>query len=272
MSCHYCQYESFVPRNCPSCGSPYFKHFGVGTEKLEEALKTYFPKAVIGRMDRTTTNRKGAFEAILERVETEQIDILVGTQMIAKGLDFKNVTLVGIISVDLMMNMPHFQAGEMTYQMVQQVAGRAGRGDLPGEVILQTYQPDHYAINCESYAAFYTHEVALRQRLNYPPFCRMVNLLFLSRAEATAEDYAEKAYQYLETNLLKKGLQSLVEIYPAHPALLKKIDGYYRFQVLMKVQESSYGFVKGWVQKLQTRFVRIDDCKINIDLNAKNIL
>ncbi|MBS7527429.1 primosomal protein N' [Fusibacter paucivorans] len=272
MSCHYCQYESFVPRNCPSCGSSYFKHFGVGTEKLEETLKKFFPHATIGRMDRTTTSRKGSFEAILERVETEEIDILVGTQMIAKGLDFENVTLVGIISVDLLMNMPHFQAGEMTYQMVQQVSGRAGRGALPGEVILQTYQPEHYAINCETYHAFYEHEIALRQRLNYPPFCRMVNLLFLSRSEATAEDYAEKTFQYLKANLFKKDLHSMVEIFPAHPALLKKIDGNYRFQVLMKVQSEGYEAVKGWVDKLQTRFVSISDCKINIDLNAKNIL
>ncbi|MDK2867798.1 MAG: hypothetical protein PWP38_2113 [Clostridiales bacterium] len=272
MSCHYCQYESFVPRNCPSCGSPYFKHFGVGTEKLEETLKNFFPQASVGRMDRTTTSRKGAFEAILERVETEEIDILVGTQMIAKGLDFEKVTLVGIISVDLLMNMPHFQAGEMTYQMVQQVSGRAGRGALPGEVILQTYQPEHYAINCENYTAFYEHEIAVRQRLNYPPYCKMVNLLFLSRTEAVAADYAEKTYQYLKANLLKKGLHSEVEIFPAHPALLKKIDGNYRFQVLMKVQSDGYEAVKGWVDKLQTRFVSISDCKINLDLNAKNIL
>ena len=272
MSCHYCQYEMFVPRNCPSCGSHYFKHFGVGTEKLEETLNKLFPDARVGRMDRTTTRKKGSFEAMIEQVESDEIDILVGTQMIAKGLDFKNVTLVGIISVDLMMNMPHFQSGELTYQMVQQVAGRAGRGDVEGEVILQTYQPDHYAINHIHYNDFYERELAFRNQMHYPPFCRMVNILFLSKEESKANDYANKAFQYLHDNLLKKGLQSKVEIYPAHPALLKKIDGFYRYQVLLKVDHEVFDVVKRWVEKLQTRFVSIEHCKINIDLNARNIL
>lgn len=272
MSCHYCNYEMFVPRFCPKCGSNYFKHFGAGTEKLEETLNKHFPNAVIGRMDRNTTRKKGSFEAMIERVESEEIDILVGTQMIAKGLDFKQITLVGIISVDLMMNMPHFQAGELTYQMVQQVSGRSGRGDLEGEVLLQTYQPDHYAINLVDYEAFYDAEIELRQKLHYPPFCRMVNLIFSSKEQAVAKDYAAKAHDYLKDNLLKKGLQSKVELYPAHPALLKRIDGMYRFQVLLKVDHAYFDIIKRWVDKLQTRFVQIDQCKINIDLNAKNIL
>jgi len=272
MRCHYCQYESYIPKTCPSCGSHYFKQFGVGTEKLEETLKEFFPEARIGRMDRTTTSRKGQFEDIISKVEEESIDILVGTQMVAKGLDFKKVTLVGIISADLLMNMPHFQAGERTYQLVNQVSGRAGRGALRGDVILQTYQPDHYAITSDDYDAFYEMEIAYRQKLGYPPFRQLVNLVFTSRTEKTASDYAEKSYQYLYRNLLKKDLQKEMELYAVHPALLKKIDGEYRYQVLIKCDAEHIAYLRYLIDKLQTRFITISDCKINIDLNARNIL
>jgi len=272
MRCHYCQYESFIPKKCPSCGSHYFKQFGVGTEKLEETLKEFFPEARIARMDRTTTRRKGQFEAIISQVEEENVDILVGTQMVAKGLDFAKVTLVGIISADLLMNMPHFQAGERTYQLVNQVSGRAGRGALKGDVILQTYQPDHYAITSDDYDTFYDMEIKYREKLGYPPFRQLVNLVFTSRDEKVANNYAEMSYQYLKRNLLKKDLQKEMEMYAVHAALLKKIDGEYRYQVLIKCHAEHVDYLRYLIEKLQTRFITIKDCKINIDLNARNIL
>lgn len=272
VKCNYCAYESFVPKKCPACNSGYFKYFGVGTEKVEEQLSELFPGARIDRMDRTTTTKKGSVEKIIGAVEAEKTDILVGTQMITKGLDFKKVSLVGILSADLMLNLPHYGAAERAYQLFHQVAGRAGRAEIEGEVILQTYVPEHYAINQESYVSFYEEEIKFREAMRYPPFTKMINLIFTSVDEQTARNFAQKSEAYIKDRILKKDLQSMIEVYGANPALLKKVDGQYRWQILLKIDPIAYDEVKNWLRKLDLRFHTIDKCRMNIDLDAINIL
>lgn len=272
VRCNYCGYETFVPKQCPECNSTYFKYFGVGTEKVEEQLNNLFPTASIDRMDRTTTSKKGSVEKILSDIETNKTDILIGTQMVAKGFDFKKITLIGILSADLLLNFPSYQSSERAYQLFNQVAGRAGRGDLKGEVILQTYVPDHYAINQPNYESFYAHEIEFRRNMNYPPFTRIVNLLFSSKDDAVAQTYAIKSRTYLNNRILKNGLQNEIELYDANPALLKKIDGQYRWQVLIKTKPEHMPFLRQYIKNLEIRFSQEDKCKLNVDLNAVNIL
>jgi len=272
VRCHYCGHQSFIPRKCPECESQYFKYFGTGTEKAEELIKEAFPEARVARMDSLSTRKKGSTEQIIEDFETENIDILIGTQMVTKGFDFKNVTLVGILSADVLFNMPYYGASERSYQLVHQVAGRAGRGEKNGEVIVQTYDPDHYAIQDIPYDQFFDMELKYRHALNYPPFMTMVNLVFTSELEATAHHYAEVSHQYLKSRLFKKGLQNTIEIYDVNPALLKKIENKFRWQIIIKCPESQMLSLKFYIKKLQSRFSDIKDCKIIIDLNARNIL
>lgn len=272
VRCNYCTYETFVPKQCPKCESKYFKFFGVGTEKVEESLQEMFPGARIARMDRTTTSKKGSIEQIISDVEAEEIDLLIGTQMVAKGFDFKNVTLIGILSADLMLNLPHYQASERAYQLFNQVAGRAGRGDHMGEVILQTYAPDHYALNQSDYEAFYKQEIKYRELLRYPPFYHMISLMFTSQNQGEAADYAKKSHAFLERKLFKKGLQNQVDLYPANPALLKKIDNRFRWQVVIKVKPEALKEIREEIRILEARFDEIKGCKITVDFDAANIL
>ncbi|OJV64740.1 MAG: primosomal protein N' [Clostridiales bacterium 38-18] len=272
VKCNYCNYETYVPKKCPKCESQYFKYFGVGTEKVEEQLSELFPKAKIARMDRTTTTKKGSAEQIISDVEAEAVDILIGTQMVAKGLDFKNVTLIGILSADLMLNLPNFQASERAYQLFNQVAGRAGRGAHEGRVILQTYSPDHYALNQVSYESFYLSEINYREQMKYPPFYNLVNLLFSSGQSQTASEYAERSHLYLKKKILKKGLQNNIELYPANPALLKKIDNTYRWQVIIKVKPEALSEIKEILKDLETHFYDVKTCKLSMDLDATHIL
>ena len=272
VKCNYCNYETYVPKICPKCESKYFKFFGVGTEKVEEQLAEIFPEARITRMDKTTTSKKGSVERIISEVEAEETDILIGTQMVAKGLDFRKVTLIGILSADLLLNLPQYQAAERAYQLFNQVAGRAGRGELEGEVILQTYSPDHYALNQENYESFYEYEIAYRKALKYPPFYQLINLVFSSSKAEDVENYAKRSHVYLSKKLLKKGLQNDIELYPANPALLKKIDNVYRWQILIKVKPESVNDIKSALKSLEEHFAGVRNCKISMDLDATNIL
>lgn len=272
VKCNYCSYETYVPKKCPKCESQYFKFFGVGTEKVEEYIKELFPDAVVDRMDRTTTVRKGSVERIIRDVSDEKTDILIGTQMVAKGLDFKKVSLVGILSADLMLNLPHFQAAERAYQLFTQVSGRAGRAEILGEVVLQTYSPDHYALNAENYEAFYEEEIQYRKALNYPPFTQLVNLLFTSKEEHLAKNYALRSEAFLRKNLFKYHLQNEIEVYPATMALLKKIDNQYRYQLLLKAPPVHMGLLRPIFKQLEEKFLSVSECQISMDLEAINIL
>ena len=185
LRCHYCGHAERQPEECPACGSPHIRYFGTGTERVEEELYRAFPGIRVIRMDVDTTGTKGAHEKLLTAFGRREADVLLGTQMVAKGLDFPLVTLVGVIAADTSLHLPDFRAAERTFQLITQVAGRAGRHDLPGEVVVQTYSPDHYAIRAaqrHDYDGFVREELRARRLLSYPPFCRLA-LATLSHPE-----------------------------------------------------------------------------------------
>ena len=194
LRCHYCGAERPVPQTCPECGSPYIKFFGVGTEQVVEEVKRQFPEAAVLRMDYDTTRKKDAHAKILEAFRQGEADILVGTQMIAKGLDFPNVTLSGVVAADMTLNLPDYRSVERTFQLITQMAGRAGRASYPGKVVLQTYEPDHYGIRLaasQDYRAFYLRESAYRRGALYPPFTVIARIVFTAKEEERREKSGE---------------------------------------------------------------------------------
>ena len=233
LQCHYCNYIRSVPKTCPACDGKYVHYVGEGTEQIEAMLREMFPRMHIARLDRDTTRRRGSFEHILMEFAAGAIDLLVGTQMIAKGHDFHNVTLVGVISVDAGLSMPDFRSAERTFQLLTQVAGRAGRGDRAGKVIIQTYHPEHYAVVCaraQDYEGFYQREINFRRMMNYPPFSALVNILVHDKEVIKAHGAAERLANELRQAVQDAGLRVLG---PA-PAPLSRLRNEYRFQVLIK--------------------------------------
>ncbi len=236
--CHYCGFTRASISHCSSCGSSKIMLLGLGTEKVQAAVKALFPDASVARMDRDTTRRKGSILKILKGLRNQTIDILVGTQMVAKGHDFPNITLVGIICADLSLNFPDFRAGERTFQLIAQVAGRAGRGDVPGRVILQTYNPKHFSILSateKDFKSFYNAEIGYRKSLNYPPFSRMVQLKISGKDKEKTRKHAQTLGDLCKT--LKGNSPSLatsVEILGPIEASLPRIAKQYRWQVLLK--------------------------------------
>ncbi len=239
LRCHYCGREMPVPRVCPECGSPYIKYFGVGTQKVEEEVKKFFPDAAVLRMDNDTTRAKDAHAMLLERFRRGEARILVGTQMIAKGLDFPNVTMVGIVAADAMLKLPDYRSGERTFQLLTQVAGRAGRADCPGEVYLQTYDPENYAVQAASrqdYRAFFEEEMFRRKRALYPPYTRIVRLLFETDREEEADAEAESALRQMKAFFERRSyLRKLIVSMRAMPCPVRRIRGKTRAQVILKI-------------------------------------
>lgn len=234
VTCHHCDYTVPAPDVCPACQSTKLKGFGIGTERVEEETKKTFEGARVIRMDRDTTARKGAHGAILSAFRQGEADILVGTQMIAKGLDFPNVTLVGIISADTSLNLPDFRASERTYQLVSQVAGRSGRGTQPGEVVIQTFDPEHDAIVSavqHDYPAFYESEVITRH-IGYPPFTSLVNIVSRDSDERAAGERLRTLLKGLKSTRMsdRKG----IEIIGPQPAVLSKLRGEYRWHMILR--------------------------------------
>lgn len=233
MTCHYCNHREAVPTKCPQCGKKYIYYVGEGTEQLEEMVKKLFPSLRVARIDRDTTSHRRRFEQTLQQFGDGEIDTLVGTQMLAKGHDFPNVTLVGVVSVDAGLALPDFRAAERTFQLITQVAGRAGRGDRPGRVLIQTYHPYHYALRhaCEQdYDGFYNEEIRYRQNHSYPPFVALATLLVhgtdLKRVRSEALELRK------ELDLANKDRTCRI-LGPA-PAPLARLKGEYRFQLLVK--------------------------------------
>lgn len=201
LVCHYCGYEMQMVNSCPSCGSPYIKAFGIGTQKVEEELKKVFPGARVLRMDADTTKSKDGYGEILSAFADNGADILVGTQMIVKGHDFHNVTLVGILLADMSLYSSDFRSAERTYQLLAQAAGRAGRGSRSGEVVIQTYNPEHYAVACAAkndYTAFYNEEMTFRKMMKYPPSSNMLRIIVLSEHAEQAKEFCERLYGRLK--------------------------------------------------------------------------
>ena len=231
MLCHYCNYAQKVPSVCPKCESEYLHFIGIGSEKVEDELHRDFPTARIARMDRDTVSGKRHFETILHGFREGDFDILVGTQMIAKGHDIPNVTLVGIVSADVGLGMPDFRAAERTFQLLTQAAGRAGRGNMPGIVLIQTINPDHYAIrfaSAQNYEGFYEKEIQFRKLMRYPPFSALANVLV--RSEKQEEALAMSAEL---GRLLDPAPEGLKMLGPAE-APVPKLKSEFRYQLLIK--------------------------------------
>ncbi|MBO6291380.1 MAG: primosomal protein N' [Selenomonas sp.] len=237
LSCHHCDVTEPVPDVCPKCGSPYIKYFGSGTEKLEQELRTIMPQARVIRMDRDTTGTKFAHRDILSRFRRHEYDILLGTQMVAKGHDIPNVTSVGIISADSSLNMPDFRAAERCFMLITQTAGRAGRHGGRGRVIVQTYNPQHYAVTAglkQDYEEFFRQELELRKELFYPPYSRIVKLLFQDEDEEVAKGNGRRLVRAFEESF--RGSKSHMIIGPS-PAVIAKFRNIYRFVVLIKTAD-----------------------------------
>lgn len=232
--CHYCGYSCQAPRKCPECGSGYIKYFGSGTEKVEETIAQLFPEYVTERMDLDSVRKKGELERRLREFRKGKTQILIGTQLIAKGLDFKNVGLVGIISADVSLNIPDFRSPERTLQLIVQAAGRAGRGDEEGQVIIQTYSPEHYAVTfaaAQDYEGFFETEIQLRRYMGYPPFSDMFQIVFSSKDREEALSGAESWYSRLRAAM---GPDDRESVLPPQEAYMKKINDTYRYSMLIK--------------------------------------
>lgn len=239
LLCHYCGYEEPMPDKCPECGSPYISGFHAGTEQAESFLSRQFPKARILRMDADTTRAKGSYEKILSSFANEEADILIGTQMIVKGHDFPNVTLVGILLADQSLNASDYRSAERTFQLLTQAAGRAGRGKYPGDVVIQTYEPEHYSIvhaAHQNYEEFYREEMVYRKLLRYPPAEHLLAIQIISRSEEHASLFAHKTRALLEqltAEAREKNPDRLLFIGPA-PAVLEKLRDEYRYVIYVK--------------------------------------
>jgi primosomal protein N' (replication factor Y) (superfamily II helicase) len=234
MNCHLCGHTAAVPKKCPACGQNALIYSGFGTEKVESAVAQLFPKAVVRRMDADSMTRKESYRETLQNFRTGKIDILVGTQMIAKGLHFPNVTLVGIINADLALHLPDFRAGERTFQLLTQVAGRAGRGEMPGEVFVQTYTPFSPSIQFarhHDFAGYFEQELEFRERCDFPPFNHAVLITVRSAHEGRAKLSAETLVRRLKENL-----GADFNLSDATPAPLEKLQGQFRFHVLLRAK------------------------------------
>ena len=279
LKCHYCGLAINPPNICPVCKSKYIKYFGIGTEKVEAHTKQLFPKARVGRMDMDTTSKKGSHETILQNMKDGKIDILIGTQMISKGLDFKNVTLVGIIAADTSLNLPDFRASERTFQLVTQVAGRAGRGDFPGKVIVQSYNPEHYSIQSSrehDYIGFYNKEILLREEFNYPPFTNIISITIYGENRNKVIKTSQDIYNALISKISINGMEKIQDnIIGPNPAALEKIKNNFRYQILIKSPDKYMKKLKEiieWVCIVNRDKLDLTGIKLNIDINPNSIL
>ncbi|MDW4209939.1 primosomal protein N' [Staphylococcus saprophyticus] len=232
LKCHYCGHQEVPPNQCPNCESEHIRQMGTGTQRVEELLQEAFQEARIIRMDVDTTSRKGAHEKLLNDFGSGKGDILLGTQMIAKGLDFPNITLVGVLNADTMLNLPDFRASERTYQLLTQVAGRAGRHEKEGQVLIQTYNPDHYAIKDvqeNDYTAFFQKEMNYRKIGKYPPYFFLINFTIAHKEMKKVMEASKHIHKILLQHLTDKAL-----VLGPSPAALSRINNEYRFQILVK--------------------------------------
>ena len=258
LKCHYCGYEEPVVSVCPKCNSTKIRYFGTGTQKLEQEINKIFPDAKTIRMDIDTVTKKNSHEEILNKFKNENIDILIGTQMVVKGHHFPNVTLVGVIAADSSLNIDDYRASERTFQILTQVAGRAGREELPGKVIIQTYTPENFSITCakeQNYKKFFDTEIALRKQLKYPPFCDIILIGFNSLSEKEIIEVSRNVYIYLKELLNNEDFQILKPM----PSPIDKIQNRYRWRIIIK------GNMNNKANKV------LNDCLKNIyDSNYKN--
>lgn len=271
LICHYCGHRERSVNACPSCKSKYVKYFGIGTEKLENEIKRYFPKSKTLRMDFDTTRKKNSYEEIYNAFKKGEADILLGTQMIAKGLDFPNVTLVGVISADLSLNLPDYRAAERTYQLITQVAGRAGRRKKLGKVIVQTYTPQHYSLQYAKnydYLSLYNEEIKIRDAMNNPPFSRILSINLSSENERVLIKKANDIGISIKEEFKKDNFQIL----GPSPSIISKIKKMFRWQIIIKgtITDDRAADIKNRVYDLIKDVY--SDIRINIDINPNSLL
>lgn len=271
LICHYCGKTKMEPRECPKCHSKYVKFFGAGTQRVEEEVKKYFNNVRILRMDVDTTRDKHSYERIYNTFKNGEADILIGTQMVSKGLDFKNVTLVGILAADMSINIPDYRAAERTFQIITQVAGRAGRGDKQGEVLIQTYTPQHYslqyAVNYD-YEGFYEKEFTVRAMMKYPPFGKLLLINGTSKKEELLKNFMHKITMMIKP-LVENCLD--IEILGPIPCMISKVKENYRWQIVIKGEFDSY-FSKNIKEILYDENKNVyNDIRISMDINPNNL-
>jgi primosomal protein N' (replication factor Y) len=267
LRCHYCEHRQPYPLACPGCAGRYIRHFGTGTQRVEEELQRAFPEWRLARLDADTAARKGAHRRILSAFRRGEYQVLVGTQLVTKGLDFPNVTLVGVITADTALNLPDFRAGERTFQLLTQVAGRAGRGEAGGRVVVQTYAPDHYAVlaaKTHDFEGFYRQELKARAELGYPPFGCLVRFLFSGSGEDDVTQAAE---------LLADFLQPQAEILGPAPCPLSRLRGRFRWQVVARDVSLEKLLAMG---REAASFFRnsdpVGDVRLTVDVDPQNLL
>ena len=262
MRCHRCEVESDPPTVCPACSSEKIRYFGTGTQKLEQEIQLHFPDAKILRMDRDTTTKKLAHQKILAEFKSGEYDILCGTQMVAKGHDIPNVTAVGILSADSALNFPDFRAGELCFMLITQAAGRAGRAEIEGEVIVQAYNVDASAVifGCrQDYNAFCKDEIIKRKIYFYPPYSRLIKILFMSKNAETAKSDGKIFVEMFKAEF--KGSSARHEILGPIPAMIENLRGTFRFTVLIKTNDLDA--VRNFLRKKNLH--KIDSVEIDID-------
>jgi len=270
LICHYCALEQEVPSACGSCGGLYIYFVGVGTEQLEQIMRTHFPKARLARVDRDTTRRRGALARILFDFAARKLDILVGTQILAKGHDFPDVTLVGVVAADAGLMFPDFRAAERTFQLLTQVAGRAGRGRIPGRVVIQSFYPDHYALRFASrqdYAGFYQHEIEYRNLLGYPPYRGLVQVLITSKSEEKGLHIGNRVAEEIKLSALRHGARAGLQVLGPASAPLEKLRGQYRYQVLLKAAPGTgiTPIMQDAFTELGRRKIPLKNVKVDVD-------
>ena len=272
MICHYCGKKFAVPKKCPSCQSKYIKHFGIGTEQVEEACGEFFPNAKVDRLDIDAIKNRSELDKILKRFKDKKTDILVGTQLVAKGLDFDNVGVVGIIAADTTLNIPDYRSEERTYQLVTQVAGRAGRGEKQGSVVIQSYDPENYAFKAakdHDYKAFFNEEISLRSFLEYPPFGDIIMVNFTADDEKLAIDTAERCKIYMERALREERKRVLS---PKVALNFKGKDSFRQYIIIKcpKGERNRYVYLIDGFNKILMD--EKSSCNMNIDVNPYSII
>ena len=272
LKCHYCGYEQENVTICPECGSSKIKYFGTGTQKLEVQIQKFFPNATTIRMDVDTVSKKNSHEEILSRFKSENIDILIGTQMVVKGHHFPNVTLVGVIAADGSLNIDDYRASERTFQILTQVAGRAGRENLQGNVIIQTYNPDHFSIECakeQNYDKFYLIEENLRKQLKYPPFCDIIVVGISGEKEEEVKKQAEFLYKQLYAKIKKYNIN--LALYSPRPAPIDKIKNKYRWRIILKGDfDEPINNMMG--EALKEVYAKGNKARIVVDVNPSSMM
>lgn len=273
LKCHYCNREQYFPDFCPQCGSDALSTSGVGTQKIETLIKELYPNARVERIDSDILTRKNAHIELLTRFQKGEIDILVGTQMIAKGLDNPNVTLVGVLSADSGFSVPDYRASERGFQLLTQVAGRAGRGEYKGKVLFQTYNPDYYAFQsakAQDYEKFFETEIKSREEFDYPPFSQIVRLILSSQNNFRAEKSAMEIAMRFTTMTEKFGFSEYLELLGPTPCVIEKLNGFYRFQILIKNKLTQKGH--DFISKFLSKITIPKDIRLAIDVDPLDIL